>query len=873
MLNLKICRRYLASIVIIGLILSVFPFGTELAYAKADYSWTITKSSLSGSTKDGTKTHVYFEVKNTGKKTFDYYMTDHGNTWMETYRDGDNKNASNWMELKPGNTHKFRVALDGRDRAAPGTHRDTLTVKRKQGNKTYNIPVTFTVIAKKPEASYPNSASINETVRAGEKDKTNYFKIKNSGDDTLVYQLYTTPRADWLSYRRPDKNLVKSYKYYLEPGNSHTIYADLDASGITNNADLRTDMKIVTNDGTKLIGAQMHVRLPSDENALKKQKLIKLEAKSDDPRDWIMRPDNKLSLILEIRNTGGSTWVNNSDVKYGIRHVDGVNWTPRSEYYVNSAKKTSDLWIVKLPMIIPGSTDPSSYTTKWRMFREVNGVKTDFGLTFEQEIETDPYKNAVSTTLKRLRHEVTGDYLYTNNPTEVDSAILNGYTFEAVMGNVSAEKFDGSTEIHRLYKDNHHYYTDEYGEYDALVKSGWRNEGSYWLHKANSNQYDVHRIYSFYNGAGRHLISSNSGGEGDFKQHKNDLGYIVKNTTEPADIALSAESIDFGTIFKGETYTETFRIENTGQQMLSGNISPDGQFGVTPTSYSLIYNQPNHNKKENVEVKITPNSTGNFSGKIKITSNDPDAGEKTKWVTVKAKVVEKPTQQELNEIIDYANTGKTPSDNVKKIIEDLSDKPYAENFELRDWVLDFIISIGWYKVSDNEYFDPVASGIWYDGALALNALGYDTAAYLLKRSISTSNPISFSSGSSSNMDKRIVSQIRSTSFYRNLISQIALKLGAGVYDNFTGSGGSTFSSGDNTDLYLGIFNFSYSYTVKRIGARTYSVSFIISDTYDFKRERYDSFVNWANNAADLSQATNVLNEYGIKIYINDLISI
>lgn len=652
---------------------SVLPVGAGTAEARAKYSWRVSTSRLSASSQDGSKAHAYFTVTNTGRKKFDYHIIDHGSNWIETYRNGDNKNARNWMELKPGRTHRFRVALDSR-RSGVGTFDGRVTVVRRQNSRRHHINVHYVVHPKKPEASYPHSASIDTTVTAGQTNTTNYFKIKNTGNAPLTYRLYTSPRAPWLSYWRGDKFLHKTYQYQVGPGQSHTITVKLNATGYLENADEHTVMKIVTNDGTKLIGADMHVRVAEDSNKLKQQSLIKLNPKNPDPDHWIFRPENDIEVEFQIRNTGDNNWTNGT-VKYGIQHTGGVNWSPRDTYYVASTKKPSELWIVNLPMTIPEMTNAGDYQTSWRMFREVNGNKTYFGSTFSQQIEVAPYKYTTEDPLKRLRHESTGEYLFTNNETEVDNAILDGYTFEGVMGNVSGHAFDGSNEITRLEKDGRRVYTSNQDEVSNLMNNGWNREARYWIYKNNSDRHDMHPIWSYRSSSNQYVITSHDGGEGGFTTFHSDLGYIVANTDAPADIAINTETIDFGTIIEGSETTRTFRIENTGYLNLSGDISSSGDVDLSSGSFSLDY----RNKTE-VNATFHANSTGTKTGTITITSND--SNESTRTINWQAEVVSMPSEDEVVSWVNVAYPGSTTSTANPTTISDNNEQTYHASFDV-----------------------------------------------------------------------------------------------------------------------------------------------------------------------------------------------
>lgn len=690
-------KSLLLSVLILGLLLSVLPLGAPKAEAKAKYAWKISTNSISATSKQDQKKHVYFTVTNQGTKTFDYYISDHGSNWIETYRNGDNKNASKWMKLKPGKTHTFRVALDSR-RSGVGTFTGKLTVIRKQNSKKHNISVKYKVTPKKPKASYPNSNTIDTTVTAGKTNTTNSFKIKNTGDAPLIYQLYTDPKAPWLKYKRGNKDLHKTYKYQVGPGESHTITVILNADGYLEDTNEHTVMKIVTNDGTKLIGATMQVRIPQDSNKLKNQSLTKLNPTNPDPDHWKFRPGNEIEVEFQIRNTGENNWTN-STVKYGIEHIDDINWSPRNTYYVASTKKPSELWIVNLPMTIPEMTTANTYNTSWRMFREVNGNKTYFGETFTQSVKVEPYKYANLGPFKRLRNEQTQDYLYTNNETEVDNAVLAGYTFEGVMGNVSSRPFDNSKEIFRLSKNGYHLYTDNADEVATAKNDGWNHEGSYWVYKENTGNHEMHQIWTYRSSDNRYLITNHAGGEGSYNTFHSDLGYIVANTSTTADIALTTESIDFGTVVEGAELSIPFRIENTGHQNLTGDLSAGGAVNLSQDSFNLGYLG-----KTEVIATVKAGSAGNKSGTITINSND--SNESTRTINWTANIIAQPSVEQIANIAasEYPIKSTEHANNINKSGQTMSHVQFEVPFHYWHATVDAEVAFINGKTTVHAYF-------------------------------------------------------------------------------------------------------------------------------------------------------------------------
>ena len=93
------------------------------------------------------------------------------------------------------------------------------------------------------------------------------------------------------------------------------------------------------------------------------------------------------------------------------------------------------------------------------------------------------------------------------------------------------------------------------------------------------------------------------------------------HVTGAPDIITSNDTLNQGTVFIGYSAEDTLLIENGGTEILTvDNISSDN------LDYSANINNFNLNPGESREVIITfaPNSTGNITGNLTLSSNDPD---------------------------------------------------------------------------------------------------------------------------------------------------------------------------------------------------------------------------------------------------------
>ncbi len=111
------------------------------------------------------------------------------------------------------------------------------------------------------------------------------------------------------------------------------------------------------------------------------------------------------------------------------------------------------------------------------------------------------------------------------------------------------------------------------------------------------------------------LISSN-----DPVQPQVEIPVHLKVTSAP-DIALSDTLLDYGVVFVGASAPDTLLVTNNGVETLvvSAVSSDQSDFTANPTQFSL-----NPGTSQAVVVRFTPSTTGDISGTLTITSNDPD---------------------------------------------------------------------------------------------------------------------------------------------------------------------------------------------------------------------------------------------------------
>jgi subtilisin family serine protease/sugar lactone lactonase YvrE len=96
------------------------------------------------------------------------------------------------------------------------------------------------------------------------------------------------------------------------------------------------------------------------------------------------------------------------------------------------------------------------------------------------------------------------------------------------------------------------------------------------------------------------------------------------HVTGAPDLALSDESLEFGTVFLGTMRTRTVTVENIGSDTLhvSGLTIDEGVYSVDPAGFTL---QPGGART--MTVTFTPAGPGAFAGTLTIASDDPDTPE------------------------------------------------------------------------------------------------------------------------------------------------------------------------------------------------------------------------------------------------------
>lgn len=141
--------------------------------------------------------------------------------------------------------------------------------------------------------------------------------------------------------------------------------------------------------------------------------------------------------------------------------------------------------------------------------------------------QTSALEQAARDTLYRLYNPNSGEHFYTVSAGERNALIKAGWRYEGTAWNAPESGFP----VYRVYNPNSgdHHYTISVGEKNSLIRAGWRDEGIGWYAAAqNSNgAIPVYRQYNPNAKTGAH----------NFTINKNENDYLVKLGWRPEGIA------------------------------------------------------------------------------------------------------------------------------------------------------------------------------------------------------------------------------------------------------------------------------------------------------------------------------------------------
>jgi hypothetical protein len=155
------------------------------------------------------------------------------------------------------------------------------------------------------------------------------------------------------------------------------------------------------------------------------------------------------------------------------------------------------------------------------------------------------------------------------------------------------------------------------------------------------------------------------------------------HVTGAPDIFISEDTLNYGIVFNGYSYTDTLIVSNKGADLLTVSaISSDNpDYTVDTTNFSL-----NPKETRGVVVTFTPSSLGTINGILTITSDDPD--EPTSDVLLKGECVEPPdisvSPDSLN---DSLFTGETSTNTLTIYNTGVSDLFFDISIEKKGGVI------------------------------------------------------------------------------------------------------------------------------------------------------------------------------------------
>lgn len=97
------------------------------------------------------------------------------------------------------------------------------------------------------------------------------------------------------------------------------------------------------------------------------------------------------------------------------------------------------------------------------------------------------------TVMFRMYNPYSGEHFYTAQPSERNSLLDAGWTYEGV-GWVAPTS--SNAPVYRLYSGTDHHYTTSAEERDMLVRVGWRYEGAGWYSAETADRIAVYRQFN-----------------------------------------------------------------------------------------------------------------------------------------------------------------------------------------------------------------------------------------------------------------------------------------------------------------------------------------------------------------------------------------
>ena len=105
---------------------------------------------------------------------------------------------------------------------------------------------------------------------------------------------------------------------------------------------------------------------------------------------------------------------------------------------------------------------------------------------------------ALTTPVYQLRHNTTGDRIYTTNTNERDALVSAGYTDNGIAFHAATSSNPSNTAVYRLRSSSGaHLYTTGTNERDTLVNKGWTLEGTafYGARTKANGLTGIYRLY------------------------------------------------------------------------------------------------------------------------------------------------------------------------------------------------------------------------------------------------------------------------------------------------------------------------------------------------------------------------------------------
>lgn len=244
---------------------------------------------------------------------------------------------------------------------------------------------------------------------------------------------------------------------------------------------------------------------------------------------------------------------------------------------------------------------------------EMQSVLAQSSQNIYEGVSLYAYPNSTSSSISYPVYRLNGSrgHLYTMNSTERDALLNSGYTDEGIAFNAPSAFLSapappqGKTNVYRLINGTEHLYTSSLSEADSLLRGGWKYEGITLTSPTTPTSTPIYRLY------GQGHIYTASAAERDYLVGNGwsyeGIGWYVDNNTPPV-----YRFYTNGTHFYTTELNEALAVTNKGAK------SEGVAFGTSQDIHVPVYrmhNGTNHFYTANVnELLSLANTSWTYEG-------------------------------------------------------------------------------------------------------------------------------------------------------------------------------------------------------------------------------------------------------------------